>query len=139
MNNQHVAAVRITLKEDFGTEGRGGYFTHYGIIRDVIQNHLPPASKAFSMSKKRFKQEPCAFRRLDAMGCSVVEDRSVRLLIEEGLDGMIPYRVIIYEYIMYMMDCVYNLPYIYIYYLQEANVTLRFLKYLAPPYTFSNI
>ena len=23
MNNQHVAAVRITLKEDFGTEGRG--------------------------------------------------------------------------------------------------------------------
>ena len=40
MNNKHVAAVRVTLKEDFGTEGRGGYFTKYGIIRDVIQNHL---------------------------------------------------------------------------------------------------
>lgn len=27
MNNQHVAAVRITLKEDFGTEGRGWMFS----------------------------------------------------------------------------------------------------------------
>ena len=40
MNNQHVAAVRISLKEDFGTQGRGGYFTKYGNIRDVVQNHL---------------------------------------------------------------------------------------------------
>jgi glucose-6-phosphate 1-dehydrogenase len=39
-NNQHVASVRVTFKEDFGTEGRGGYFTNYGIIRDIIQNHL---------------------------------------------------------------------------------------------------
>merc|ERR1719240_730027 len=35
-----VASVRITFKEDFGTEGRGGYFTNYGIIRDILQNHL---------------------------------------------------------------------------------------------------
>jgi len=40
MNNNHVASVRISLKENFGTTGRGGYFTVYGIIRDVIQNHL---------------------------------------------------------------------------------------------------
>eukprot|EP00930_Biecheleria_cincta_P002437 TRINITY_DN10344_c0_g1_i1.p1 TRINITY_DN10344_c0_g1~~TRINITY_DN10344_c0_g1_i1.p1 ORF type:complete len:628 (-),score=144.43 TRINITY_DN10344_c0_g1_i1:440-2278(-) len=40
MNNHNVASVRISLKENFGTEGRGGYFTKYGIIRDVIQNHL---------------------------------------------------------------------------------------------------
>ncbi|CAH1454073.1 unnamed protein product [Lactuca virosa] len=26
--------------EDFGTEGRGGYFRQYGIIRDILQNHL---------------------------------------------------------------------------------------------------
>jgi glucose-6-phosphate 1-dehydrogenase len=32
--------VTITFKEDFGTKGRGGYFDGYGIIRDVIQNHL---------------------------------------------------------------------------------------------------
>eukprot|EP01057_Protomagalhaensia_wolfi_P004292 Protomagalhaensia_wolfi_Nauph_80__4291@NODE_437_length_2520_cov_31_845224_g329_i0_p1_GENE_NODE_437_length_2520_cov_31_845224_g329_i0NODE_437_length_2520_cov_31_845224_g329_i0_p1_ORF_typecomplete_len803_score189_38G6PD_C/PF02781_16/1_2e114G6PD_N/PF00479_22/1_6e51Glucosamine_iso/PF01182_20/7_4e43_NODE_437_length_2520_cov_31_845224_g329_i0232431 len=35
-----IRAVRITFKETQGTEGRGGYFERYGIIRDVIQNHL---------------------------------------------------------------------------------------------------
>lgn len=39
-NRRHISNVQITFKEDFGTEGRGGYFTNYGIIRDVIQNHL---------------------------------------------------------------------------------------------------
>ena len=32
-----VASVQITFKEDFGTEGRGGYFDNFGIIRDVIE------------------------------------------------------------------------------------------------------
>ena len=39
-NRNHVKSVIITFKEDFGTKGRGGYFDDYGIIRDVIQNHL---------------------------------------------------------------------------------------------------
>jgi len=32
--------VQICFKEPFGTEGRGGYFDEYGIIRDVMQNHM---------------------------------------------------------------------------------------------------
>lgn len=40
MNNRHVSVVKITFKEDFGTMGRGGYFDNYGIIRDIMQNHL---------------------------------------------------------------------------------------------------
>jgi len=39
-NHHHIKSVIITFKEDFGTKGRGGYFDSYGIIRDVIQNHL---------------------------------------------------------------------------------------------------
>ncbi|KAF8070929.1 G6PD5 [Scenedesmus sp. PABB004] len=39
-NRQYVNNVQISFKEDFGTQGRGGYFDSYGIIRDVIQNHL---------------------------------------------------------------------------------------------------
>jgi len=31
---------QVIFSENFGTEGRGGYFDHYGIVRDVIQNHL---------------------------------------------------------------------------------------------------
>ena len=30
----------ISFKEPFGTQGRGGYFDEFGIIRDVMQNHL---------------------------------------------------------------------------------------------------
>jgi glucose-6-phosphate 1-dehydrogenase len=32
--------VQITFKEKIGTEGRGGYFDEFGIIRDIMQNHL---------------------------------------------------------------------------------------------------
>uniref|UniRef100_A0A8V5GMZ2 Glucose-6-phosphate 1-dehydrogenase n=1 Tax=Melopsittacus undulatus TaxID=13146 RepID=A0A8V5GMZ2_MELUD len=39
-NRDNVACVVITFKEPFGTEGRGGYFDDFGIIRDVMQNHL---------------------------------------------------------------------------------------------------
>ena len=39
-NRQYISSVTITFKEDIGTEGRGGYFDTFGIIRDVMQNHL---------------------------------------------------------------------------------------------------
>ena len=32
--------VCASSQEDFGTQGRGGYFDNYGIIRDILQNHL---------------------------------------------------------------------------------------------------
>ena len=43
-NCHSIANVQICFKEDFGTEGRGGYFDEFGIIRDVMQNHLMQAS-----------------------------------------------------------------------------------------------
>lgn len=39
-NRHYINNVKITFKENIGTEGRGGYFDNYGIIRDVMQNHL---------------------------------------------------------------------------------------------------
>jgi len=39
-NRNHIKGILITQKEDFGTQGRGGYFDEFGIIRDVQQNHL---------------------------------------------------------------------------------------------------
>ncbi|CAO3651860.1 unnamed protein product [Cunninghamella blakesleeana] len=39
-HHQFIDNVQITFKEPFGTEGRGGYFDDFGIIRDVMQNHL---------------------------------------------------------------------------------------------------
>jgi len=39
-NRDSVQCVMLTFKEPFGTDGRGGYFDNYGIIRDIVQNHL---------------------------------------------------------------------------------------------------
>ena len=39
-NRDNIASVQIVFKEPFGTQGRGGYFDEYGIIRDIIQTHL---------------------------------------------------------------------------------------------------
>jgi len=39
-NRNNIECVVLTFKEPFGTDGRGGYFDKYGIIRDILQNHL---------------------------------------------------------------------------------------------------
>ena len=45
-NRQHIKGVQVIFKEDFGVEGRAGYFDQYGMIRDVMQNHLLQARRA---------------------------------------------------------------------------------------------
>lgn len=39
-NRAQVESVQITMAEDFGVQGRGGFYDATGAIRDVIQNHL---------------------------------------------------------------------------------------------------
>lgn len=50
-NRTHIACVIITFKEPFGTQGRGGYFDEFGIIRDVMQNHLLQILSLVAMEK----------------------------------------------------------------------------------------
>lgn len=57
-NRNCVASVQITLSENFGVQGRGGFYETAGCLRDVIENHLfqvvallamePPALRSFS-------------------------------------------------------------------------------------------
>ncbi|HUY96901.1 MAG TPA: glucose-6-phosphate dehydrogenase [Verrucomicrobiae bacterium] len=39
-NRDHVAAIQITMAEDFGVEDRGAFYDQVGALRDVVQNHL---------------------------------------------------------------------------------------------------
>ena len=48
---QYIRNVQIIFSEDFGTEGRGGYFDSYGIIRDIMQNHLLQILALFAMEQ----------------------------------------------------------------------------------------
>lgn len=50
-NRDSVACVVLTFKEPFGTYGRGGYFDDFGIIRDVMQNHLLQMLTLVAMEK----------------------------------------------------------------------------------------
>ena len=69
-NRQFIRNVQIIFSENFGTEGRGGaraaarrlccaaltrsrpgYFDNYGIIRDIMQNHLLQVLALFAMEQ----------------------------------------------------------------------------------------
>ncbi|XP_063234912.1 glucose-6-phosphate 1-dehydrogenase isoform X2 [Bacillus rossius redtenbacheri] len=50
-NRDTIASVLISFKEPFGTQGRGGYFDEFGIIRDVMQNHLLQILSLVAMEK----------------------------------------------------------------------------------------
>jgi glucose-6-phosphate 1-dehydrogenase len=39
-NRSCIESVEVTMAEDFGVQGRGGFYDQTGTIRDVIQNHL---------------------------------------------------------------------------------------------------
>ena len=65
-----IESVHISFKEDLGTGGRGGYFDGFGIIRDIMQNHLlqvfmllamepPETLSAASISKTKTELLQC--------------------------------------------------------------------------------
>src|SRR5262249_42751721 len=48
-NSNHVESVQITMAEDFGVQGRGGFYDQTGTIRDAVQNHLFQAMTHLAM------------------------------------------------------------------------------------------
>ena len=83
-NRNHIDNVQISFKEPFGTEGRGGYFDEFGIIRDVMQNHLLQVLTLLAMER------PISFSAED------VRDEKVRVL--RGIPAIEPKNVIIGQY-----------------------------------------
>jgi glucose-6-phosphate 1-dehydrogenase len=83
-NRNHIDNVQITFKEPFGTEGRGGYFDEFGIVRDVMQNHLLQVLTLLAMER------PISFSAED------IRDEKVRVL--RGIPAIEPKNVIIGQY-----------------------------------------
>lgn len=70
----HVSRVEVCCLEEIGTQGRGGYFDEYGIIRDVMQNHLAQILALVAM------EQPLSFCAEDIRREKVKVLRSVRPL-----------------------------------------------------------
>lgn len=81
-NRNAVESVTFTFKEPFGTEGRGGYFDNYGVIRDVLQNHLLQVLAIFCM-------EPPSSDDGDSIRNAKAEvlNNMVPILLEDALLG----------------------------------------------------
>jgi len=71
-NRNYIRNVQINFSENFGTEGRGGYFDNYGIIRDIMQNHLLQIMALFAM------EEPASLNAEDIRDEKVKVIRSIR-------------------------------------------------------------
>ncbi|KAK3280734.1 Glucose-6-phosphate 1-dehydrogenase [Cymbomonas tetramitiformis] len=78
-NRQYIRNVQIIFSEPFGTEGRGGYFDHYNIIRDIMQNHLLQMLALFAM------EPPVSLDAEDIRNEKVKVLRSMRPLDMENL------------------------------------------------------
>ena len=90
-NNRYVDHVQITGAETVGVEGRGGYFEHAGILRDMVQNHLlqvvslaamePPVSlDADGVRDEKLK----VLRALRPIPSSEIDDHVVRAQYAAG-------------------------------------------------------
>lgn len=79
-NRQFVERVEILWKEDLGLAGRGGYFDQYGIIRDVMQNHLIQILALVAM-------EPPA--RLDAASLASAKVAALRGVVPLALSDVV--------------------------------------------------
>ena len=48
-NRNYVDSVQITMAENVGVEGRGGFYDQTGAVRDVIENHLLQVTACLAM------------------------------------------------------------------------------------------
>jgi len=53
LNKKHVDHVQIVLSEKVGIEERGPFYDQYGVIRDVVQNHMMQMLSLSTMEKPK--------------------------------------------------------------------------------------
>ena len=84
-NASFIDHVQITVAENIGVEGRGGYYDKSGAIRDMVQNHLlqllclvamePPASIDANAVRDEKLKVLRSLKKIDASNCNKVTVR----------------------------------------------------------------
>src|SRR5580704_6309578 len=67
-NRTYIRSVQVTLAENFGVEGRGGFYEQAGAIRDVFQNHLLQVLACLTMDAPTGEE------------CDAIRDEKTRIL-----------------------------------------------------------
>lgn len=84
-SREYIDNVQIVFKETLGVDGRGGYFDNYGIIRDIMQNHLLQMVSLLAM------EQPLSLHSAD------IRDEKVRLL--KAIEPMTLENTVIGQYV----------------------------------------
>ena len=93
-DRRYIDHVQITVAEDLGVEGRGGYYDQSGALRDMVQNHLlqllslvamePPASFAAEAIRD---EKVKLLRSIRPMPPQTVDEHTVRGQYTRGRIG----------------------------------------------------
>ncbi|MDP9795200.1 glucose-6-phosphate 1-dehydrogenase [Catenuloplanes nepalensis] len=63
-SREHIDNVQITLAEEFGTQGRAGFYDRSGAVRDVLQNHVLQVAALLAMEPGGKSEELHVLRRM---------------------------------------------------------------------------
>jgi glucose-6-phosphate 1-dehydrogenase len=90
----HIQCVMITFKDAGDVGGRGGYFDKYGIIRDIIQNHLFQIMCLVAMEAPHLLEGPESAKAI----------RDAKLAVLNAITDIKPEDVMIGQYDGYLDD-----------------------------------
>jgi glucose-6-phosphate 1-dehydrogenase len=78
-NRTYIKSVEITMAEDFGVQGRGGFYDQTGTIRDVVQNHLFQVMSNLAMEPAaRFDSESMRDEKVKVLkSISAIEEKDL--------------------------------------------------------------
>ncbi|XP_063417210.1 GDH/6PGL endoplasmic bifunctional protein-like [Mytilus trossulus] len=82
LNNKHVERIEIAMKETIGVKGRIDFYDQYGVVRDVMQNHLTELLALITMDLPIdiTDQKAVEQKRLELLG-SVEKVESKKILL----------------------------------------------------------
>src|SRR3546814_14832636 len=71
-NREYVDNVQITMAEEFGVQGRGGFYDGVGAVRDVVKNHLLQVVALLAMNAP-IGRDPQSIHKLRRATCTARE------------------------------------------------------------------
>ncbi len=93
-NREYVECVQITVAEEIGVEGRGGYYDQSGALRDMVQNHtmqllaLTAMEPPVSLDPEAIRDEKVkVLKAIQPLDLQADEGGTVRARYNEGIIG----------------------------------------------------